>query len=830
MAIQTRTVTARFSEPYGDPIENVRVVIQLRGLGNSPNGAVAPESQEKFSDASGLVTFELWENNQSYSDTYYEVSSSHPTSGKAIHRNEVFRVYDSDANLAELISLSLVPVDANQALIDQVAADRAAAASSATTAQNAATNAVVAQGEAEVAESQAKQHRDDAGDYANDAQQSASNASSSEIAASGHKDAAAGSASAAVTSENNAQASETSALASKNQAASSASDADDSRVAAAASESNSANSEAAAESHANDALGYKNAAQSASATATTKAGEAVSSAAAAAASESAAGDHASDARDYRDAAQSAASTAQSAAATVNNLYYGTGAPSSGIGDDGDSYIEKDGSGDSVAIYGPKTAGAWGSPTSLIGPEGPPGSPGSGSGDVNGPASTTVGNIALFDNTSGTMLGEGPALSSLATAASVSALSGSLSDVATSGDYNDLDNRPTLGSAAAQDSSAFASAAQGAKADTALQQSNVATTAEAQAGTVGKILDAAGGHTMAAYWGIPFPKNLPSVDIDTVVTGLNYTCYGALHPNANAGDNPFPDLGGAFSLRVTGEGLGVPGKYCLQIASKLSSDEPITRIRSIANSNWSPWTTIWTDKNLSRTGSPTDLTTGSVPSVGWLGLGDPIALTSSDDLYNLPPLGINCTVYYDYTGGNSPANTPESGAAQVTRTFHTSFFEKLEVYRPGSGKTFVDYKISGAWVGWQDAGSGGAQEGVVVVDYGVVGSGGDETVTIDLEGADERYDTRFVMDFADSNGTVTLNVINTPPATSNWSCHFAIKRAGRKNMSLPAGWSWANGAEPTFSASASYYGLFNVQHWSFMGANDALMGFVLNSNW
>lgn len=44
----------------------------------------------------------------------------------------------------------------------------------------------------------------------------------------------------------------------------------------------------------------------------------------------------------------------------------------------------------------------------------------------------------------------------------------LADVATSGAYGDLTGTPTLGTAASQPSSAFATAAQGALADTALQ--------------------------------------------------------------------------------------------------------------------------------------------------------------------------------------------------------------------------------------------------------------------------------------------------------------------------------------------------------------------------
>lgn len=52
----------------------------------------------------------------------------------------------------------------------------------------------------------------------------------------------------------------------------------------------------------------------------------------------------------------------------------------------------------------------------------------------------------------------------------------LASVATSGSYNDLSNKPTLGSAAAANTSDFATAAQGAKADTAVQPGTLATVA------------------------------------------------------------------------------------------------------------------------------------------------------------------------------------------------------------------------------------------------------------------------------------------------------------------------------------------------------------------
>lgn len=43
------------------------------------------------------------------------------------------------------------------------------------------------------------------------------------------------------------------------------------------------------------------------------------------------------------------------------LLYGSGAPASGLGSDGDHYIDRS----AMALYGPKTAGAWGSPTPIV---------------------------------------------------------------------------------------------------------------------------------------------------------------------------------------------------------------------------------------------------------------------------------------------------------------------------------------------------------------------------------------------------------------------------------------------------------------------------------
>jgi len=55
----------------------------------------------------------------------------------------------------------------------------------------------------------------------------------------------------------------------------------------------------------------------------------------------------------------------------NTILSGSGAPSNGTGSNGDFYINST----NYDIYGPKTAGAWGSATSLIGPTGATGSAG-----------------------------------------------------------------------------------------------------------------------------------------------------------------------------------------------------------------------------------------------------------------------------------------------------------------------------------------------------------------------------------------------------------------------------------------------------------------------
>lgn len=106
----------------------------------------------------------------------------------------------------------------------------------------------------------------------------------------------------------------------------------------------------------------------------------------------------------------------------------------------------------------------------------------GSGDVVGPASSTDGHLAVFSGATGKLLADsGVSPTDFATAAQgikadTAVQPSDLATVATSGDYNDLTNLPTLGTAAAQDVEFFATAAQGLKADSAVQPGDLATVA------------------------------------------------------------------------------------------------------------------------------------------------------------------------------------------------------------------------------------------------------------------------------------------------------------------------------------------------------------------
>lgn len=68
---------------------------------------------------------------------------------------------------------------------------------------------------------------------------------------------------------------------------------------------------------------------------------------------------------------------------------GSGSPSGGVGVDGDFYLDTT----ADAYYGPKTSGAWGSATSLIGPAGADGAPGA-DGDDGAPGNDGAAGVGV----------------------------------------------------------------------------------------------------------------------------------------------------------------------------------------------------------------------------------------------------------------------------------------------------------------------------------------------------------------------------------------------------------------------------------------------------
>ena len=75
--------------------------------------------------------------------------------------------------------------------------------------------------------------------------------------------------------------------------------------------------------------------------------------------------------DYINLIDTLAALPEGGGAGGNVVLNGVGVPSSETGSNGDFYINSS----NYDIYGPKTAGAWGSATSLIGPTGATGSAG-----------------------------------------------------------------------------------------------------------------------------------------------------------------------------------------------------------------------------------------------------------------------------------------------------------------------------------------------------------------------------------------------------------------------------------------------------------------------
>jgi hypothetical protein len=98
--------------------------------------------------------------------------------------------------------------------------------------------------------------------------------------------------------------------------------------------------------------------------------------------------------------------------------------------------------------------------------------------------------------------------------------GDLSTVATTGDYDDLTDKPTLGTAAAADSTDFATAAQGATADTATQPGDLSTVATS--GAYGDLTGKPTLGTAAATAASDYATAAQGTKADNAATAANLT--------------------------------------------------------------------------------------------------------------------------------------------------------------------------------------------------------------------------------------------------------------------------------------------------------------------
>ncbi|MFC3442540.1 hypothetical protein ACFOKF_15300 [Sphingobium rhizovicinum] len=147
--------------------------------------------------------------------------------------------------------------------------------------------------------------------------------------------------------------------------------------------------------------------------------------------------------------------------------------------------------------------------------------------------------------------------------------GDLAAVATSGAYADLDGKPALGTAAAQDSTAFATAAQGGKADSAVQPADLA------AGLAGKASTAQGAKADSALQ--------PGASVEVLADSADYKRMTAAERTKLAGVaagaqvNTVASVAGKTGAVTLGKGdVGLPA-----VDNTADADKPISTATAAA---------------------------------------------------------------------------------------------------------------------------------------------------------------------------------------------------------------------------------------------------------
>ena len=126
--------------------------------------------------------------------------------------------------------------------------------------------------------------------------------------------------------------------------------------------------------------------------------------------------------------------------------------------------------------------------------------------------------------------------------------GDLATVATTGAYDDLNGKPTLGTAAAFDSTDFATAAQGAKADSAVQPGDLATVA-----TTGAYSDLTGTPTIPTVGNATITIAQGGVAKGTFTTNQTLDTTIEIDAGGGGGGTPLPDQTGHSGEFLTTNG-------------------------------------------------------------------------------------------------------------------------------------------------------------------------------------------------------------------------------------------------------------------------------------
>jgi hypothetical protein len=335
----------------------------------------------------------------------------------------------------------------------------ASATNAASSASGAATQATTATTQAGIATSQASTATTQAGIATTQALTATTQAGVATTKASE----ASSSASNAASSASGASTSQAAALASKNAAAISETNAATSETNAATSASNAASSETAAAGSSSTASTQAGIATTQAGISTTKAGEAATSAANALTSENNAASSESAASGSASAAASSASAASgsatAAAGSATSALASADAALAALDNFDDRYLGQKASAPTVDNDG----------NALL-----TGSLYFDTGDGSMKVYEGSGWVAAYASLSGALIATNNLIDLTNTTSAKTNLG--LSTVASSGSYNDLSGKPTLGTAAATAATAYATAAQGALADTATQPSDLAAVA------------------------------------------------------------------------------------------------------------------------------------------------------------------------------------------------------------------------------------------------------------------------------------------------------------------------------------------------------------------